>query len=63
MAARQFWWPRITEAIQKKCDNCFACKMAGKNIKPNIPKYGKKPITTVKQTKRGNTIGLHRSNY
>ena len=37
MAARQFWWPRITQAIQKKCDNCVPCKMAGKNIKPNIP--------------------------
>ena len=27
MAARHFWWSRITEAIQKKCDNCVPCKM------------------------------------
>ena len=48
MAARHFWWPRITEAIQKKCDNCVPCKMAGKSIKPNIPSTEKKPATTAK---------------
>ena len=37
LAARHFWWPRITEAIQKKCDSCIPCKMSGKSIKPNIP--------------------------
>ena len=36
-AARHFWWPRITEATQKKCDSCIPCKMSGKNIKPYIP--------------------------
>ena len=36
MAARHFWWPKITEAIQKKCDGCIPCKMSGKNIKPNL---------------------------
>ena len=36
MAARHFWWPRIIEAMQKKCDNCVPCKVAGKSIKPNI---------------------------
>ena len=44
MAARHFWWPRITEAIQKKCDNCVPCKMAGKGIKPNIPSTEKKQL-------------------
>ena len=29
MAARHFWWPKITEAIQKKCDGCIPCKMSG----------------------------------
>ena len=36
-AARQFWWPKMTEAIQKKCESCIPCKMSGRNIKPNIP--------------------------
>ena len=44
MAARHFWWPRITEAIQKKCDNCVPCKMAGKSIKPNIPSTEKNQL-------------------
>ena len=35
-AARHFWWPRMTEAHQKKCETCLPCKMSGKNIKPNI---------------------------
>ena len=62
MAARHFWWPRITEAIQKKCDNCAHCKMAGKNIKPIIPTT-EKSIITAKQTKRGNTIGFYWFNH
>ena len=33
-----FWWPKLTEAIQRKCNNCIPCKLSGKNIKPNIPK-------------------------
>ena len=37
LAARHFWWPRMTEAIQKKCESCLPCKMSGKNIKLNIP--------------------------
>ena len=37
MAARHFWWPKLTKAIQKKCDGCVPCKMSGKSIKPNIP--------------------------
>ena len=36
-AARHFWWPKMTEAIQKKCESRIPCKMSGKNIKPNIP--------------------------
>ena len=44
MAARHFWWQRITEAIQKKCDNCVPCKMAGKSIKPNIPSTEKNQL-------------------
>ena len=36
-AARHFWWPKMTEAIQKKCESCIPCKLSGKNIKPNIP--------------------------
>ena len=44
MEARHFWWPRITEAIQNKCDNCVPCKMAGKSIKPNIPSTKKNQL-------------------
>ena len=45
MAARHFWWPRITEYIQKKCDSCVSWKMSGKNIKPKIPSTEKKSST------------------
>ena len=36
-AARHFWWPKMTEAIQKKCESCILCKVSGKNFKLNIP--------------------------
>ena len=38
MAAKHFWWPKITEAIQRKCDSCIPCKLSGKNLKPDIPR-------------------------
>ena len=44
MAARHFWWPWITEAIQKQCDNCVPCKKSGKNVKPNIPNTAKNQL-------------------
>ena len=47
LAARLFWWPRITEAIQKKCDSCIPCKMSGKSITPNIPKTEKNYLPPV----------------
>ena len=37
MAAKHFWWPKLTDAIQRKCDSCIPCKLSGKNPKPNIP--------------------------
>ena len=37
LAARHFWWPKMTEAIQKKCETCIPCKLSGKSIKPNLP--------------------------
>ena len=36
LATRHFWWPRMTEAIQKKCESCLPCKLSGENIKPDI---------------------------
>ena len=36
-AARHFLWPKMTEAIQKKCESRIPCKMSGKSIKPKIP--------------------------
>ena len=44
MAARHFWWPRNTEAIQMKCDNCVPCQIAGKSNKPNIPSTEKNQL-------------------
>ena len=41
MAAKQFWWPKLSEAIQRKRDSCIPCKLSGtngKNLKSNIPK-------------------------
>ena len=35
-AAMPFWWPKLTKAIQYKCDKCIPCKMAGKSIKPQF---------------------------
>ena len=37
-AAKHFWWPKLTEAIQRKCDSCIPCKLSSKNLKPNLPK-------------------------
>ena len=43
--ARHFSWPKMTEAIQKKCESCIPCKMSGKNIKPNIPSTEKNNLS------------------
>ena len=32
LAARHFWWPRMTEAIQKKCESCLPCKMSVRTL-------------------------------
>ena len=37
LAARHLWWPKMADAIQKKCGTCILCKMSGKSINPNIP--------------------------
>ena len=31
-----FWWPKIRQDVQRKCEQCIPCKMSDKNIKPNI---------------------------
>ena len=36
-AAKPFWWPQITRDIQQTRDECLPCKMAGRNIKPQLP--------------------------
>ena len=36
-AAKPFWWSRMTREVQQKCDECIPCKMAGKNIEPQLP--------------------------
>ena len=56
-AARQFWWPKMTEAIQKKCESCIPCKMSGRNIEPNIPSTETNPLPRYTiQTKKSNWI-------
>ena len=37
MVAKLFWWPKLTEGIQRKCDSCIPCKLSGKKLKPDIP--------------------------
>ena len=46
LAAKGFWWPRIMEHIQKKCEECVPCRMSGKNLKPDIPSTEKKNTPT-----------------
>ena len=38
IAANKFWWTKLSEAIQRKCDSCIPRKLSGKNLKPYIPK-------------------------
>ena len=38
LSAKHFWGNKLTEVIQRKCDNCIPCKLSGKSIKPHIPK-------------------------
>ena len=47
LAARHFWWSKMTDAIQKKCETCIPCKMSGKSIKPNIPSTEKNSLPLV----------------
>ena len=44
LSARRFSWPRMMEAIQKKCETCIPCKMSGKSIKPNLPQTEKNSL-------------------
>ena len=36
-AAQHFWWPKMTEAIQKNSKTCTPCNMYGKSVKPKTP--------------------------
>ena len=51
--AKLFWRQRITRDVKQKCEECIPCKMAGKNIKPQL-------LTTyhrlTKQTKKSNWL-------
>ena len=35
-AVSHFWWPKITQASQMKCDGCILCEMSDKKLKPNL---------------------------
>ena len=62
-AARHFWWPKMTEAIQKKCESCIPCKMSGKSIKSDIPSTEKNHLPRFRKSKRRNSIGFYRTNH
>ena len=47
LAARHFWWPKMADAIQKKCETCIPCKMSGKSTKPNTPSKEKNNLPPV----------------
>ena len=62
LAARHSWWPRMTEAILKKCESCIPCKMSGKSGKPNIPSTEKNSLPPVDSpNKKSNWISLGQS--
>ena len=62
LAARHFLWPKMTEAIQKKCETCIPCKMSGKSIKPNIPSTEKISYhRCIARTKKSNWISSDQS--
>ena len=44
LAARHFWWPKMMEAFQKKCETCIPCKMSGISIKPNLQQTEKNSL-------------------
>ena len=35
-AAKPFWWPKLKEDIQTKCNECLPCKISGRSVKPQI---------------------------
>ena len=49
LASKGFWWPRIIESIQKKCEECVPCRMSGKNIKPDLPLTEKNKLEDLKE--------------
>ena len=38
LSAKHVRWPKLTEAIKGKYDNCIPCNLSGKNFKPNKSK-------------------------
>ena len=52
-AAITFWWPKLTEALERKCETCTPCKMSGKNIKPNLPKCEIKQLPQLDKSNEG----------
>ena len=47
---KSFLWSRITRDIQQKCNECVPCKMAGKNIKPQLTMTEINYLPTIKKT-------------
>ena len=36
-SAEAFWWPGLNRDIREKAENCPSCRVAGKNLKTQIP--------------------------
>ena len=61
-AARQFWWPKMTEAIQKNVGPASPAKCPVGTLSL-IYQVRKQTTFLVIQSKRRNPIGFHRSNH
>ena len=60
-AAKTFCWPQMAREIQQNCDECIPCKMAAKNIKPQLPMTEIIYLPPVEKKSR-NLIGFHWTN-
>ena len=36
-SAEAFWWPGLHRDIREKAENCPSCRVAGKNLKTQLP--------------------------
>ena len=61
-AARHFWWPKMTEAIQKYASHASPAKCPVRTLNLTY-QIRKKLSSPVRQSKRRNPTGIHRTNH